>query len=207
MAVCLNDSEPVVLESVTPIFPLRSPVSKVRLCVLLFALHSNVLLQNETAHCEKWQNKPLPISGYGRQRPIDIQNSLDSRVIRSSANGELKLPAPVVWNLNQGRVKQAVCATRDLQWNVLEIRFCGAGASGWEPCRGGNGLCWLQRGKGSDHFGIENRSFLCLNESAKVHLARSALRWISEYSHYKGWSGYMQLYRSSVGQSDPQPQE
>src|SRR3984893_452620 len=181
--------------------------SKICLRVLLFALRSNVLLQNETAHCEKWQDKPLPISGYGRQRPIDIQNSLDRRVIRSSANGELKLPAPVVWNLNQGRIKQAVCAPRDLQWNVLEIRFRAAGASGREPRRVGNGLCWLERGKGSDHFGIENRAFLFLNESAKVHLAGPALRWIGEYSHYKGWSGYMQLYRSSVGQSDSQAQE
>ena len=142
----------------------------------------------------------MPISGYGRQRPIDIQNSLDSRVLRSSSNGDLKLPVPVVGNLNQGRVKQAVCAARDLQRNVLEIRGCSAGASGREPRRGGNGLGRLQRGKGSDHLGIENRAFLFLNESAQVHLACPALRWIGEYSHYKGWSSGMELYCASVGE-------
>src|SRR5438128_2443990 len=85
----------------------RNPKSAIRnsfcLCVLLFARFPNVLLQNKTADCEKWQEKPLPIRGHGRQRSIDIQDSLESRVIRSSANADFELPARTVRNLNQGR--------------------------------------------------------------------------------------------------------
>src|SRR5258708_17620243 len=103
------------------------------LCLLLFARFPNVLLQNKTANCEKWQEKPLPICGHGRQRSIDIQDSLESRVIRSSANADFELPAPIVRNLNQGRVKQAVRPVRDLQWNVAEVDHSCARPTGWEP--------------------------------------------------------------------------
>jgi hypothetical protein len=173
---------------------------KVCLCALLFARFPNVLPQNKTANCEKWQEKPLPIRGHGRQRSIDIQDSLESRVIRSSANADFELPAPIVGNLNQGRVKQAVRPARDLQWNVAQISHCRARTSGWEPGCGRTHLGWLQRGEGSDNLGIENRAVLFLNQRTKVYLTSSAPRWIGEHSHNKGWSSGMELYCSSVGQ-------
>jgi hypothetical protein len=159
-----------------------------------------VLLQNKTANCEKWQEKPLPIRGHRRQRSIDIQDSLESRVIRSSANADFELPAPIVRNLNLGRVKQAIRRVRDLQWNVSQISHCRACTGGWEPGCGRTRLGWLQRGEGSHNLGIENRTILFLDERTKIYLTSSALRWIGEHSHNKGWSSGMELYCASVGQ-------
>ena len=54
-----------------------------------FAWLSNMLMQNKTANCKKWQEKPLPVRGNGRQSRIDLNDSLHGRVNRSSLNADL----------------------------------------------------------------------------------------------------------------------
>jgi hypothetical protein len=83
------------------------------------ALLPNMLMQDKDANCEKWQEKPLPVSDDGRQGRLDLYNPLDNRVIGPSPNADLYLPSSIVGNLNQSGVKQAVRT-----WAICSGIFC-----------------------------------------------------------------------------------